>query len=304
MAALLPAIVPISLIVLIGFIAGKTLNVESHTLSKLTIYILFPALIATSLSRTELSLQSSFVLVLGFALTSFCLYLLVSILSRWCQLTGELRKSLIATTLFANTGNLGLPFVTFALGAAAMERAIVYLVASGILMSSVAPALLKGKGIQYGLKFTIKLPIFWAMLLGLVLRLLDIQLPLPVDRAIEMLSQAAIPIALLTLGLQLSQAQWQFGRYEIFAVCLRLGLAPLIAFGIGLSLGLEALNLQVLIVQGSMPTAVTSLIWVNEFGGDALRVANTIVLSTIVSILTLPIVVWLIEHYLHSLTIS
>jgi len=44
MTVLLPAIVPVGLIILIGFIAGKTLTLESQTLSGLAIYILSPAL--------------------------------------------------------------------------------------------------------------------------------------------------------------------------------------------------------------------------------------------------------------------
>jgi len=127
MTVLLPAILPVSLIVLVGYAAGKTLNLDYQTLSHLAIYILVPALIASSLYRNTLSWQSATGLVAGFTLTAIALSLLVSLVSRGLGLAPAVRMSLLATTLFSNAGNLGLPLVSFALGEAGLERAIVYL---------------------------------------------------------------------------------------------------------------------------------------------------------------------------------
>ncbi|HZG41032.1 MAG TPA: AEC family transporter, partial [Nodosilinea sp.] len=74
---------------------------------------------------------------------------------------------------------------------------------------------------------------------------------------------------------------------------LRLVVAPLLAYGIGTALGLQGLDRQVLVLQAAMPVAVNSLIWVTELGGDQVRVARTIVLSTFLSVFTLPVVLWL-----------
>ena len=73
---------------------------------------------------------------------------------------------------------------------------------------------------------------------------------------------------------------------------MRLLVAPLIAYLVGRTLGLEALDLQVLVVQSAMPTAVNTFILVTEFGGDAAWVARTIVISTLMSFVTLPLVLW------------
>ncbi|MDJ0701883.1 MAG: AEC family transporter [Leptolyngbyaceae cyanobacterium MO_188.B28] len=100
-------------------------------------------------------------------------------------------------------------------------------------------------------------------------------------------------MALLTLGVQLSRTQFVFGRYELFGAGIRLLVSPLLAYGTGRLLGLEGLDLQVAMVQSAMPVAVNSLIWVTELGGDAVRVARTIVLSTLLSFFTLPGVLWI-----------
>jgi predicted permease len=143
-----------------------------------------------------------------------------------------------------------------------------------------------------GIRFTLKLPLIWAMLAGLSLHLLEIELPLPLEQSIHQLGQAAIPIALVILGMQLADTRLAVGKYELAAIASRLLLAPFIAYAVGKALGLEGLDLQVLILQSAMPAAVNSLVLVAEFGGDAARVARTIAATTLLSCVTLPVVVW------------
>ena len=122
---------------------------------------------------------------------------------------------------------------------------------------------------------------------------LQFQLPLGLDQGIEMLGEAAIPVALVLVGVQLSQIRLALGWYELFASGMRLVVSPLVAYGVSAVLKLEALDLQVLVMQSAMPAAVNNLIWVTEFGGDPPRVARTIVISTMLSFVTLPAVLWL-----------
>lgn len=292
MAVLLPAIVPIALIVFVGFLAGRRLALDLPTLSRLSLYVLLPALIASSLYGITLSANRAAAIVFGFFLTSALLYGLVY---SWCRaftVNPLLRKTLLATTLFANTGNLGLPFITFALGESGLERAIVYLVSSSILLTTIGPTLLKGTGLAIGLKTTLRLPVFWAMISGLLLQGLSITLPLRLGDGLDLLGSAAIPVALVTLGMQLSKTQLYLDRPVLVAVGLRLLVAPAIAIGIGQLIGLQGQDLQVLVLQGAMPTAVNTFIWVTEFGGDADLVARAIVLSTLLSSITLPSLLW------------
>lgn len=295
MTALLPAILPVSLIICIGYVAGKTLKLDYQTLSHLAIYILVPALITSSLYRNTLSLQSAAGLIAGYILTTVTLAAIVLLLSRGLKLSPPVKMSLLATTLFGNAGNLGLPLVSFTLGTAGLERAIVYLISASILMAGVGPALLNTSGLRAGITLTLKLPLFWAMLAGLFLQISNVQLPLRLDQGLEMLGNAAIPIALVTLGMQLAQNPLRLGGYELLAAGLRLLIAPIIALGIGTGLRLTGLDLQVLVLQSAMPTAVNTLIWVNEFGGEPARVAQTIIGSTLLSLITLPMMLSLIQ---------
>jgi malate permease and related proteins len=294
MTSLLPAVLPVALIIFIGFIAGRTLPLERSTLSLLSVFILSPALVIDSLYRTELSVQNSTKLLIGFALTSLLIYGAVWLISKITRLSSSLSTALTATVLFPNTGNMGLPVATFALGAAGLERAIVYMIGSGILMFCLGPAIIQGKGIIQGLKLTLRLPLLWAVLCGLGLRFFSVKFPFELDTGIQKLGSADIPIALILLGMQLAATRFRLGIKELLAAIARLLIAPLIAYLVGNFLHLEQLSLQVLVLQSAMPTAVSSLVLVSEFGGDKDFVARGIVTSTLMSFITLPLVLSLL----------
>lgn len=297
MAILISAILPIALVALVGFGVGRTFEIDLQTLARLSIYALLPALVLKSLAETALALESAIALLTAFILNTALLYVLAIGLGHGLKFSSDERKSLIATTLFANVGNMGLPFVLFSLGEAGLERAVVYLVGSSLMTASVFPIVLKGAGIRSGVRYTLGLPVFWATVTGLALQLADAAMPQAIERGITLLSGGAIPLALLTLGIQLSRTKFVFGRYELFGAGLRLLVSPLFAYSIGRLLGLEGLNLQVLVLQAAMPVAVNSLIWITELGGDRVRVARTIVLSTLLSFVSLPLVLWLSQGF-------
>jgi predicted permease len=290
MTSLLPAVLPVALIISIGFVIGRTLPLQRSTLSQLALYALTPALVIDSLYRTEMTLDSSSRLLIGFALTSIVIYVLVGLIAKLFDLPLALTRGITAVVMFPNNGNMGLPVATFALGAAGLDRAIVYMIGSSFLMFCFGPAMIQGKGILQGLKLTLQLPLIWAILFGLSLRWSSIKIPWQLDKGIQQLGAAAIPIALILLGIQLSTTRFKPQIREIVTAIARLLIAPTIAYFIGKLLQLELLNLQILVLQSAMPTAVNSFVIVSEFGGDKDLVARAIVTSTLMSFITLPIV--------------
>ena len=296
MSVFISALAPVLLIIIIGYIASYKLNIDTKTLSSLAISVLVPALIADSLSNSQVSLKSATGIVFGFLIIALILYILVLILSKILSFSPSLKKTLIATTLFGNNGNLGLPFITFALGEEALERAIIHLITGASVMALFLPALLKGEGINKGIKLTLKMPLLWATLAGIILKITSFNFPFRLDYGIKILGEAAIPMALLLLGIQLAKGGKGWGKKEVLASVLRLFIAPLIAIFVGNLLQLQGVNFQVLVLQSSMPTAVNTYVWVNEFGGDAALTTRIIILSTILSFFTLSIVLLVVTN--------
>ncbi|MEO0350342.1 MAG: AEC family transporter [Cyanobacteria bacterium P01_A01_bin.15] len=293
MAVLISAVLPIALVALVGAVVGRVFALERLTLARLSIYALLPALVLNSLAETTLELGNAIAIIIAFLLNTGLLYLVAAILGRLLKFSSDQKKSLIATTVFANVGNMGLPFVLFSLGEAGLERAIVYLVGSSLMTASIFPIVLKGEGILAGLRYTLGLPVLWATVAGIVLQSTGAALPVAVGRGVTLLSGGAIPVALLMLGIQLSETPFIFGRYDLMGAGLRLIVSPLLAMAVSQGVGLAGVDRQVVVLQAAMPVAVNSLIWVTELGGDTVRVARTIVLSTLLSLGTLPIVLWL-----------
>ena len=295
MTSILSAIFPVMLIILIGYLTGLTLPLQSQTLSQLILYILTPALIIDSFYRTNISIESAVGLPFGFILTSILIYIQVVIIAKLTKLSLSKKKAFIATILFPNNGNMGLSVVIFALGDAGLKIAILYMICSSILMFCVGPMMLQRKKFIHNLKIVFKLPLAWSILIGIAWRLSSIKIPFQLDTSIQKIGEAAIPIALIFLGIQLAKTNFEFGIQELLSVFMRLLIAPLIAYIVGISLRLNILDLQVLVIQSAMPTAVNSLVLITEFGGDTNFVARTITMSTIMSFFTLPIVLWLLS---------
>lgn len=296
MAVLIPALAPVALIILVGYVVGRHLSLDRGSISQLALYVLAPALVADTIYRTTLAASSALRLTLGYLLSCAVLYGIAMAVGRGGKLAASTRKGLLATTLFANVGNMGLPLCAFAFGEAGLERALVYFIASAVVTFGLGPALLVGDRWDKSLGAILKLPLAWALGLGLVWRVTGIALPYNLDGGIEMLGTAAIPVVLVVLGMQLAATPWEVGPYELFAAGLRLLVGPAVAWGVGTLVRLEGLDLQVFLMQSAMPSAVNAVVLVGEFGGDVARVARTIVLSTLLSFLSLPAVLWLVTR--------
>ncbi|WP_234553258.1 AEC family transporter [Thermus caliditerrae] len=294
MQALLNTVLPVALVVLAGYLLGKRVPMDLTTLSRLTLYLLVPALIFDAMYRAEYSREGLLGLTLGFALTYGLLYLFIALAGRLLRLSPEAAKGLLVCALFPNSGNMGLSLVYFALGEEGLRRAVVYFILSSAVMFGLGPAFIRGGGLREGLLFTLRLPLFYALFLGLLLKAIGIALPFRLDEGVRLMGQAAIPVLLLTLGMQMAKTRFQVGAFEGVASGLRLLLAPLLAYGVGALLGLPRLEHQVLVLQSATPVAVNAFLMTQEFGGDAVRVARSVVVSTFLAFLTVPLVLYLV----------
>lgn len=295
MSIILSSVLPVALIILMGYIANKTLKLDQSTLSQISVYILAAALVIDSFYRTTISIEYALRFLLAYILTTLIIYILVLIISRFLKLSNDDDKGLLAISLCPNNGNMGLSIIAFSLGNEGLERAVIYMIFSSIVLFGILPVMLKGDSLSTTLQSIWKLPLIWSMFIGIFLYFTDITLPFNIGKSVEWLGISSIPIALIILGMQLSKTRWEFGLREFYATIGRLAMAPSIAYGIGIIVGLEGLDLKVLTLQTAMPTAVNAVIMVKEFGGNTIMVARTIIISTLLSFATLPFIIWLLR---------
>ena len=107
-------------------------------------------------------------------------------------------------------------------------------------------------------------------------------------RGVALMSDAALPLLLLLLGMQLAQgvAIEQRGLTTL-AVVLRLLISPVLAFGLARLLGLSYLSMRVVVLEASMPTAVNMVLYSLEFDARPGFVAGVVVVTTVLSLGTL-----------------
>jgi predicted permease len=283
---------PIFLIIAVAVVYGRRFHPDLRTLSTLLVYVLVPCLVFEGIYQADLQtgqVEKIFALV---ALITAALWLTGWVLARLFRFDRQLESTFIVTLILANAANYGIPLNEFAFGPQGRQWAVVYYVVTALVASNLGIYLVsRGKdSAGQALLNVVKVPLIYGAILALILNLGRVQLPLVIDRAVTILSQAAIPGMLILLGLQLARITITGRLWPIaLAAGTRLVIGPALALVLVAWLGLSGVARQVSIVESSMPTAVLSIAISAQFGGDDNFTGAVILFSTLASIVTLTV---------------
>ena len=281
----LEIVAPAFLLALVGFIwvkLGYEYRVEFVT--RLGMSLAVPCLIFVSLMRSEIDPKALGAL----SIAGFVVYFLVTIAMWFLVWLGRLdRQTFLAPLIFSNTGNLGLPLALFAFGETGLGYAVVIFAISGIIQFTFGIWLVSGGG---SLLRVIKEPLVAASLLGALFLSQGWQTPKFLTNAIDLIGQMAIPIMLITLGVAIARLQISsFGKPIVLSV-IKSAICIACAAATGIWFGLEPIAFGVLVLQLATPVAVTSYMLAEKYGADSDAVAGLVVVSTLISVLILPVV--------------
>jgi len=290
-------ILPIFLVALVGFLLRRTLHLDKQALSKLTFYAFSPALVFSSLVNSQIPSDEMVQLAIYTVVVTMLVGLVAFIASRLLRLSRIDTMALLLVVMFVNGGNYGLTLNRLRYGEDGLARAIVFYVVSTILVFTVGVLIASmGKtSWRQSVARLLRLPAFYAVFLAVLVYSLNIQLPQPLLRGIEVAGAGAIPVMLVVLGMQIADLK-DLGRIWLAlpATALRLGVAPIVAVLVAGWFGLQGLSRATSIIEASMPTAVVTTILAVEFDVRPSLVTSTVVLTTILSAISLPIVItWL-----------
>ena len=290
---------PIFLAAGAGYALGRRFQLDLRSLSRVAFFVFSPCLVFDSLSHSDLSgaeFAQIGVVSLGVCVIVAALALLAG---RALRLDRHTLATFVVAATFGNAGNFGLAVSKFAFGDAALSRAVIYYVFNSLAVYTlgVAVAASGRRPLRDVIRHALILPTTIAVAVAVLMRLAGLATPQPVDRAVGLLSQAAIPVMLMLLGLQLASIR-EFPRSRLGLMALAAGsqliLAPLITLGLALALHLTGVTLQAVVVESAMPAAVITTILAVEYDLDATLVSGAVVLSTLLSPLTLtPLIAFL-----------
>ena len=136
------------------------------------------------------------------------------------------------------------------------------------------------------------MPMTLAMLAAVVLRLLEWQVWPPIWNTLDVVAKGMVPLALVTLGAQLANTRLRLMALDIYLASLvRLVAAPLLALLLVKLFGITGVAAQVVVICSAAPTAVNTVLLALEFGGDAEFASRSVLCSTLLSALTMPLVI-------------
>jgi malate permease and related proteins len=290
-------ILPIILLSGAGFTLAKLLHIESRSLGRVVFYVFSPVLIFDLLVKNKLN-WSEAAGVIGFTITIILMMgALIYLLGSLLKIERPALISILITTMFANTGNYGLPLVSFAFGEKALPYAGIYFVVTTTLFYTLGVVLasLGHMSIKEAALGLFKIPTLYAVVFAILINAWRITIPEPINRAVELAANGTIPLMLILLGVQLSQVELSGNiRALQLSVVLRLLVAPLIAFLLAALFGLKDVVRQSAVTQASMPSMVSATVLAAEYQLDTKLVTAVIFISTILSPLTLtPLLVFL-----------
>jgi malate permease and related proteins len=305
----------LAVIVVTGIIAGKAsvLTIESKDmLSKVIFNISLPLMLFTNFLKLDVTprLLSNSMIVLFVALFTVLFMLLAGwITTRIFKISGGEGAVFRVHSMFGNTIFLGFPLITALYGVEGLLYASMFQLVSSILMWTVGVLVIThGDGTSWKKSiYKVFNPNTVATIAGLIFFLFSLKLPELIVKPLSELGSANTWLSMLYIGAMLAFADVRglLGKKSIYILSLnRLLIIPAILialFAIFYSVSgqtADKLVTSVIILEASMPCMASVVIMAKELGADDHLAVGNVFVSTIFSILSLPLVLMAINHFL------
>ncbi|HOS73324.1 MAG TPA: AEC family transporter [Bacteroidales bacterium] len=305
----------LAVVVLIGAISARFRVITTEIkdmLSKLIFNISLPLMLFTNFLRIEATpkLIANSLTVLGISgFVILLLFIIGWITTRLMRFTTSESAVFRAHSMFGNTIFLGFPLIHALYGAEGLLYATMFQLVSNIIMWTAGVVVLThGNGVSWK-KSILKVmnPNTIATLAGLVFFMFSLKLPEIIVRPLAELGSANTWLSMLYIGAMLVFANVGdlLKTKSLYIISFnRLILAPAIlvavfyVFGVFAGLAPDKLVTSVIILEASMPCMATVVIMAKEFGADDHLAVGNVFVSTILSIVTLPLVLMAINSFL------
>lgn len=286
------AILPIFGLIMLGYVLGWRhwlAGEAANGLANITFKLFMPAVLFTGIARAHLSDGMSPMLLLAYFGPVLAVFIGVGLVSH--RLLGR-ASPLGLTAAYSNNVLVGIPLVTTLLGPASLVYVFAILVFHSLILFSLQ-SFYNAFGSSQKVSGTALLknlanPLIVGLLLGALLNVVGFDLPQPVWRVADWLAQAALPCALIVLGISLSRYRLRPSATALGLTLIKLGVFPLLVWYIsGLLPGLSHAARSVLVLLSACPSGVNVLAFVvNQ--EDTRAVSSTVFLSTVLAAFSLP----------------
>lgn len=299
-----------------GYLLVKTkmLNAaHSGVLSKLLMYVGMPFLILSGTVNNisfnkELILTVITVAAIGIAFT-FAMFFVskpVSAMEKGEKTNGMMRFCMT----FSNNGFLGIPLAVAVFGANSpvMTVLVILNIITNILMYTLGIYLVSGDASKISLKKAFLNPVLIAFIIGIVLNLLKVNTYVPeISTFSSHFSGLVTPLSMTILGMKMAEIKFTslFQSWRMYYVCaLKLVVFPCVIVALLLvakQFGASMFDANVILgffIAFAMPTAGLASTFADGFGGDTENAVSMTLGTTVLSILTIPVLYWILSYLL------
>lgn len=281
---LLPIIAPIFACAGLGWLWIKLRRpFDLATVTTLVTYIGAPCLVFSSMVRLTVETTALAEMTLAAVLALVCFAAIGAVGLRLARLS---QSRHLSPLVFANTGNMGMPLCLFAFGAPGLELAAVFFTVSMVAMHVLGVWLMSGESTP---KSVLTMPLPYALAAAFAFRGAGIEPPAWLFNTTELLGDMTVPLMLVTLGAALARMRVvNLGRASALALA-RLAMGVAVGVVLAAALGLEGVVRGVFIIECAMPAAVFNYLFAQLYNRAPEETAGVILLSTLISFATLPL---------------
>lgn len=291
-------VAPILILLILGAILQRKFHFNLKALSHLITYCFMPAAIFVNLYETQIELGVFGQVVIFIVLFIGSQMLLSHFLAKWLGLSRQEGAVFKNSVVLINSGNYGIPvaqmiFATQPIGVAIQVLLVIFqnMTTYTYGLYNLISATKSGIAI---LKDFMKMPIIYALILGVIFNSFAIPIPQTIRIPLDYVAGGFVAVALITLGAQLSQIQMRtmFNKTIYVSCFTRLVIGPVVALIIIYALGIDGVVAQSLLIASSFPTSRNSSSLALEYDVESDIAAQTVLFSTIISCLTVTVTIY------------
>ena len=291
-------------VLFLGYFIKKKDIIDEHTNRKLSSFVIkvtVPCLIINSMMEQMDFGAKEIIKILGLSITVYIfMFLMTFIVPRLIGVRKENIGVYKFMIMFSNVGFMGFPVIASIFGKEAVFYTSIYNLPFNALIYTLGIYLISMDN-KDNVKFKIKdifNPAVCAVLIGLVIFSFRITLPYVAKHTISMIAELTTPLSMIVIGASLADIKIKniFSNYRLY-VCsiLKLLVFPMIILAVVKLLGFTGIMAGVPVIITGMPVAANAVIISKEYGGNDILASEGVFISTMLSILTIPLLVFLLS---------
>lgn len=295
---ILDVILPILILMLIGAILQRKFQFDLKQLSTLITYCLMPAAVFVNIYDIRIEIDLLLQIIYYLMLYSLSLIIVSHLISKILKLEKGESAALKNSISLMNSGNYGLPVsqLIFSHNPVGVSIQIFIVIFQNLLTYSygIYNLLSATKTIGGIIQSFLRLPVFHALVLGILFQSFAIRIPNSIFLPLNQLANGFVVIALILLGAQLSNIKLKFfHRVITWALIGRLLMGPLVALTMIYLLKIDGIVAQSLFIASSFPTSRNTATIAMEYQIEPELHAQIVLFSTLFSIVTVTVVIYL-----------